>query len=176
MNFKMEEAIEILERTPKTLQFFLCGISEEWLHCKEGKDTWNILEIVDHLIEAEQSNWMVRLAFILEEGENKPFPPFDRYRHLQEKSTIAIQQKLEEFQKLRLRNIECLKDLVNPQIHLEKKGFHPAFGVVKVRELISTWVVHDLTHIAQMVRVMAERYRFDVGPWIEYLGVLNKKV
>ncbi|GIN61754.1 hypothetical protein J27TS8_17470 [Robertmurraya siralis] len=176
MNFKLEEAIEILERTPKTLQFFLSGLSEEWLKCNEGKDTWNISEIVDHLIEAEHSNWLVRLEFILQEGENKPFPPFDRNKHLQEKRTTEIEQKLEEFQIIRIRNIERLKDLVDPQIHLEKKGFHPAFGAVKVRELISTWVVHDLTHIAQMVRVMAERYRIDVGPWIEYLGILNKKV
>ncbi|MGG0718516.1 DinB family protein [Robertmurraya massiliosenegalensis] len=175
MNFNLDETIEILERTPKTLQFFLLGLSENWLTCDEGEGTWNITEIVDHLIEGERSNWIPRLEFILLEGENKPFPPFDRFAHLHQKKEADFQQKLEDFQTIRAQNIERLKVLVDPDVHLEVTGYHPAFGVVKVRELISTWAVHDLTHISQMVRVIAERYRVDVGPWVEYLGILNKK-
>ncbi|WP_019152570.1 DinB family protein [Robertmurraya massiliosenegalensis] len=175
MNFKLYEAIEILERTPKTLPIFLLGLSENWLTCDEGEGTWNITEIVDHLIEGERSNWIPRLEFILQEGENKPFPAFDRFAHLQQKKEVGFQQKLEEFQMIRSQNIGRLRALVDSDVQLEVTGYHPAFGVVKVRELISTWAVHDLTHIAQMVRVMAERYRVDVGPWVEYLGILNRK-
>jgi hypothetical protein len=52
-------------------------------------------------------------------------------------------------------------------------GTHPQFGVVSLRELLSTWVVHDLTHVTQIVRVMAKRYNEDVGPWKEYLSILD---
>ncbi|HZG16090.1 MAG TPA: DinB family protein [Candidatus Bathyarchaeia archaeon] len=174
MNVTMEEAIEVLERTPRTLENFLSGISESWLQCNEGEGTWTVSEVMDHLIEGEKHNWLPRLEFILLHGEGKPFPPFDRDSHLRERSDRSIDQKLQEFKTIRSQNISKLQALIDPHIHLELTGTHPAFGPVKIRELISTWVVHDLTHIAQIVRVMSKRYRTDVGPWIEYLGILNK--
>ncbi|MED4753387.1 DinB family protein [Brevibacillus choshinensis] len=175
MNFSMKEAIEVLERTPQTLEHFLSGLSEGWLQCKEGEGTWNASEVIEHLIEGEKHNWLPRLKMILQEGERKPFPPFDRFSHLQETSERSIGQKLLEFKTIRAENIATLQTMIDPDLHLELTGSHPAFGQVKLRELLSTWVVHDLTHIAQIVRVMAERYRTDVGPWQEYLGVLKRK-
>jgi hypothetical protein len=175
MHFTMKEAIEVLERTPKTLEYFLSGLSEEWVRCNEGEGTWNVFEVIEHLIEGEESNWVTRLEFILQEGVSQPFPPFDRYSHLNERSERSIDQKLLEFKVIRTQNISKLKVLIDPESHLELTGSHPEFGAVKIRELLSTWVVHDLTHIAQIVRVMAERYRADVGPWKEYLGILKKQ-
>ena len=175
MNFTIKEAIEVLERTPQTLEDFLAGLSNGWLEANEGKGTWNPAEVVEHLIEGEKNNWLPRLEHILREGENQPFPPFDRFSHLNKKTERTIEQSLLKFKSIRTQNLNRLMELIAKETDLEKTGSHPAFGVVKVRELISTWVVHDLTHIAQIVRVMAERYRTDVGPWIEYLGILNKK-
>ncbi|WCK55987.1 DinB family protein [Aneurinibacillus sp. Ricciae_BoGa-3] len=175
MNFNMKEAIEVLERTPQTLAYFLSGLSEGWLQSNEGEGTWSVTEVVEHLIEADKNNWIPRIEFILREGESKPFPEFDRYSHLNQKvEESTIEQRLLEFKQIRTQNITKLKSVVDPQQHLECTGSHPAFGVVKVRELLSTWVVHDLTHISQIVRVMAERYRADVGPWTQYLGILKK--
>ncbi|KIL39711.1 hypothetical protein SD70_18315 [Gordoniibacillus kamchatkensis] len=174
MHFTVKEAIEVLERTPQTLEHFLSGLSDGWLRCNEGEGTWNVSEVIGHLIEGEKNNWIPRLEFILQEGESKPFPSFDRYSHLNGKPERTIEQKLLEFKSLRTLNISKLQKLVEPEARLEVTGAHPAFGVVKVRELISTWVVHDLTHMAQIVRVMAERYRADVGPWHQYLGILKK--
>ncbi|MBU5444860.1 DinB family protein [Paenibacillus sp. MSJ-34] len=174
MNFHMNEAIEVLERTPQTLEYFLTGLSDGWLQCNEGEGTWNVTEVIEHLIEGEKNNWIPRLEWILKVGEDQPFPPFDRYAHLQESSDRSTAQSLLEFKTIRAQNIAKLKELVDPESHLELTGSHPAFGVVKVRELLSTWVAHDLTHIAQIVRVMAKRYKADVGPWIEYLGILKK--
>ncbi|MDO3681329.1 DinB family protein [Paenibacillus ehimensis] len=174
MNFNLKEAIEVLERTPQTLEYMLSGLSDGWLQCNEGEGTWNVTEVIEHLMEGEKTNWVPRLEFILQEGESKPFPPFDRYAHLNEKAEKSLEQKLHEFKTIRATNIAKLKELIDPEAHLELTGLHPAFGAVKLRELLSTWVVHDLTHMAQIVRVMAERYRADVGPWIQYLGILNK--
>ncbi|MFD0824786.1 DinB family protein [Neobacillus sp. M.A.Huq-85] len=175
MNFNLNEAIEVLERTPQTLEYFLSGLSKEWLQSNEGEGTWNISEVVGHLIEGEKHDWIPRLEIILQEGEGKPFPPFDRYSHLKENPKRPIEEKLREFSILRKKNVTKLKNLIENERYLELTGTHPAFGKVKVRELLSTWVVHDLTHISQIVRVMAERYRMDIGPWIEYLGILKNK-
>lgn len=174
MNFNMQEAIEVLERTPQTLEYFVSGLSNGWLQCSEGEGTWNVAEVIGHLIEGEKDNWIPRLELIIQEGENKSFPPFDRDKHLKESPQKSIEQKLLEFKTIRRANITKLKTLVKSESHLEMTGLHPEFGTVKLRELLSTWVVHDLTHIAQIVRVMAERYRADVGPWKEYLGILKK--
>ncbi|TCT19360.1 DinB family protein [Melghiribacillus thermohalophilus] len=174
MNFKLEEAIEVLERTPKSLEYFLSGLSEGWLTCNEGEGTWNATEVVEHLIEGEKHNWIPRIETILTEGENKPFPEFDRFSHLKQESAATIEEKLKEFRALRKENLSRLKPFITSESTLELTGTHPAFGTVKLRELISTWAVHDLTHISQIVRVMAHRYREDVGPWKEYLGILKE--
>lgn len=175
MNYNTNEAIALLERTPLTLTSFLSGLSDGWLQCNEGEGTWNAVQVVDHLIEGEHNNWMPRLAHILREGESSPFPPFDRFAHLRgSDGDRTLTEKLQAFSEIRSRNIAKLKELADHGLPLEQTGAHPAFGVVKVRELLSTWVAHDLTHIAQIVRVMANRYRDDVGPWIAYLGILTK--
>lgn len=175
MNFELKEAIEILERTPRTLEGFLTGLSAGWLECDEGEGTWNAFGVVEHLIEGEKHNWIPRLKMILHEGESRVFPVFDRFSHLEESSSESFEEKLAEFASLRSENVKELKALIVEQGYsLEATGLHPAFGKVSARELISTWVVHDLTHISQIVRVFSNRYREDVGPWKEYLGVLKR--
>jgi hypothetical protein len=173
MNFKLIEAMEVLERTPRVLELFLEGLSPGWLGANEGEGTWNPVEVVDHLIEGEKHNWMPRLKFMLEKGEEEPFPPFDRFSHL-EKEEQTVARKLKEFKEMRDENLSLLRELMGGEDRLEAAGKHPAFGTVKARELVSTWAVHDLTHLAQITRVMAERYREDVGPWVEYLGILSR--
>jgi uncharacterized damage-inducible protein DinB len=174
LNFQLTEAIEILARTPLALKSFLTGLSDGWQNCREGEGTWNASEVMEHLIEAEKHNWIPRLETILQEGEQATFPPFDRFSHLRIPPGRAIEQKLAEFQALRADNIKKLQMLIGSDQDLERTGMHPEFGSVKARELLSTWVVHDLTHMAQIVRVLAERYRSDVGPWVAYLGILKK--
>jgi hypothetical protein len=56
---------------------------------------------------------------------------------------------------------------------LEKKGVHPKFGEVTLQQLLSTWVVHDLTHLAQASRVMAKQYKNEIGPWTEFFRILS---
>lgn len=174
MNLNTAEAIELLERTPRALMSMLSGLSESWLQCSEGAGTWTVHEVVNHLIENEKKNWIPRMEAILQGDGQAPFPDFDRYSHIDAYAGYSMDQSLQEFAALRAQNINVLNQRVNPERHLEWTAVHPAFGEVKLRELLSTWVVHDLTHTAQIVRVMASRYRTDVGPWIEYLGILKK--
>ncbi|KHF39960.1 DinB family protein [Halalkalibacter okhensis] len=175
MNFTYNEALQLLERTPKALEYFLSGLSDGWINSNEGEGTWSVSQVIDHLIEAEKYNWIPRLAFILQEKETKPFPEFDRFSHLHLKngSERTIEQRILEFISIRNESLEKLKLLITPDIHLELTGLHPSLGVVKVRELLSTWVVHDLTHSTQIMRIMAKRYTLDVGPWKEYVSILK---
>lgn len=174
MNFHFDEAINILERTPRLLISHVSGLPGAWLLCNEGEGTWTVTEVIDHLIEAERKNWIPRLETILRE-EGSTIPNFDRFAHLEHAADAPIDAKLIELNELRCRNLEQLRKRINPSTDLEKVGVHPSLGVVRVRELLSTWVVHDFTHVTQIFRIMSNRYREDVGPWKEYLGILQSR-
>ena len=170
-NFQRAEAIALLERTPHALRCLLDGIPEAWLACDEGPDTFSPREVVAHLVHGERTDWLVRARCILEHGPERAFEPFDRLGH-RAYSGRPVHELLDELAELRRRNLAELNELV-ADAHLDRRGRHPALGEVTMRELVAAWVVHDLTHIAQIARVMARRYADDTGPWKEYLGVLQ---
>jgi hypothetical protein len=172
MNFNLNESIEVLERTPLTLEYLLLGLSPSWLQNNEGEGTWNPLEVVEHLIVGEKEDWIPRLEAILQPDKDKLFTPFDRFAHLH-KQDRTIEESLKEFNEIRTENIVILKNSIRAEEDLQLTGIHPDFGEVTLKQLLSTWVVHDLTHISQIVRVMANRYKMDVGPWKAYLGILK---
>lgn len=173
MNFELQEALELLERTPRTLEAMLSGLSEPWLACREGEGTWSPSEVLDHLIEAEKTNWIPRIEWLLGHGEERPFPPFDRFAHLRRPPGGTPEERLAGFRELRAASTARLRAIVDPERHLGLRGLHPEFGGVTLGQLLSTWVVHDLTHLTQIIRVMAKRYREDVGPWAAYLRILK---
>ena len=171
--FSLTEAIAILRRTPATLNALLRGLPNPWVRCNEGKDTWSAFDIVGHLICGERTDWMPRARVILENGEGRPFDPFDRFAQSRESQDKSIEQLLDEFARLRSENLDALQALNLQPEDLARRGRHPALGVVTLSELLATWAVHDLTHLHQLSRVMAHRYGDAVGPWSAYLGVLK---
>lgn len=174
MNFELNKSIEILERTPNVLGTLLNGLSKEWIDNNEGENTWSPYDIVGHLIFGEKTDWIVRIKTILNDSENKIFEPFDRFAQLNEKQNKPISELIEEFTILRKKNLIELESLNISHKDYGKIGIHPEFGNVTLKQLISTWAVHDLGHIAQINRVMAKQYKNEVGPWINYLGILKK--
>src|SRR5512140_3186076 len=179
-SFDLAEAIAILERTPRVLRELLGGaatgpLPERWLRADEGPDTWSPFDVVGHLIDGEETDWIGRAKTILEHGPSRPFDPFDRFRHLAANRGRSIEELLEKFAQLRARNIETLRGFHLTPEKLNLHGTHPALGDVTMAQLLATWVVHDLGHIAQIARAMAGRYRPDVGPWQAYLPVLDPR-
>jgi len=171
--FSLAEAIQVLTRTPATLNALLRGLPDIWVRCNEGEDTWSAFDIVGHLISGERTDWMQRVRTILENGEARPFDPFDRFAQLKATQDKSMEQLLDDFDRLRRENLAALQALnLQPQ-DLKRRGKHPALGVVMLSELLATWAVHDLTHVHQLSRVMAHQYRDAVGPWSAYLGVLQ---
>jgi hypothetical protein len=172
--FSLTEAREILERTPATLRAMLAGLSPEWLDADEGSDTWNARDVVAHLADLEETDWMTRTRIILEEGESRPFPPIDRVAFRTKLGARSLDQLLAIFADRRSANLRELTKLGIGADALARTGTHPTFGRVTLAQLLATWAVHDLTHLAQIVRVLAKRYDVAVGPWKEFLGVLRR--
>ncbi len=173
MNFSIQQSIEVLEKTPSTLEFYLNGLSEDWILSNEGPETWSPYDIVGHLIHGEKTDWMVRIQTILNQTEDIQFKNFDRFAQFENSQGKSITQLLKEFKILRASNLKTLYALNIKPEQLPLTGIHPEFGCVTLKQLISTWVVHDLGHLAQVSRVMAAQYKSEVGPWKAYLGILN---
>lgn len=174
MKFEIEKSIEILTKTPSILETMLNGLSEEWLRNNEGENTWSPYDIVGHLIHGEKTDWIPRAKIMLSNSENKTFEPFDRFAQMNVTKEGTIAELLGEFKAMRAKNINELNSLQIEVADLAKKGIHPELGNVNLKQLLSTWVVHDLGHISQISRVMAKQYKAEVGPWKEYLGILKR--
>lgn len=173
MNFNLDHSILLLERTPIMLDAMLKGIPADWTHQNEGPDTWSPFDVIGHLIHGEQTDWVPRMEIILSKESNKPFPPFDRFAQYEISKGRTLDELLETFKQMRVKSITILKAKKLTEADLQRKGIHPAFGEVTLSQLLATWVVHDLNHLAQIARVMAKQYKQEVGPWVEYLRVLN---
>ncbi len=178
MQFSLETALPILERTPSVLNELLCGLGNEWTTPNEGPDTWSPFDVVGHLIHGERTDWIPRARIILEHGEDRPFTPFDRFAQFEESRGKSIKTLLDEFTELRDQNLMSLHEMDLHPSDFDKKGAHPELGGVTLGHLLAAWVVHDLGHIAQISRVMAKQYAGEIGVWggSGYLGVLGDRI
>ena len=173
MNFNLSHALDILSRTPETLEKLLAHLPVEWHRNNEGDDTWSPYEVLGHLIHGEKTDWIPRAQIILSDREDKTFEPYDRFAQQREDQSRPIEVLLSEFEALRAENLRIVKSLNIDEEKLQRKGIHPALGEATLQELLSAWTVHDLGHIAQVSRVMAKQYSSEVGPWKAYLGILK---
>jgi DinB superfamily len=173
VDFDLEQAIPILERTPAVLSNLLDGLPEEWTRVDEGPDTWSPRQVVAHLIHGERTDWIPRARIILKQGSYRKFDPFDRFAELD--SPRPLGDLLEEFDRLRAESVATLRGWNLKDKDLLLTGVHPEFGDVTMRQLLATWVVHDLSHIAQITRTMARAYTKAVGPWTAYFRVLQRE-
>jgi hypothetical protein len=174
MDFELATGVAVLERTPHTLRAMLAGLPPSWIEGTEGPETWSPYDIVGHLIHGERTDWIPRARIILSQGANRRFTPFDRFAQFRESEGKSLTDLLEEFARLRAENLVTLAQWGLTEAQLALEGEHPAFGPVTLRQLLATWVAHDLGHIAQTARVMAKQYREAIGPWRAYLPVMDR--
>lgn len=173
MKFDFEKAYLILERTPAVLKALLHDLPDEWVKPNEGPDTFSPFDVMGHLINGEITDWTVRIKVILEKGADIPFPLFDRFAQYRLSEGKTLSRLLDEFAALRADNMNWLRALQLTEYDLERPGTHPVLGPVTLRNLLSTWVAHDLTHIAQITRVMAKQYKEEMGPWPQFFRILS---
>ncbi len=173
MKYDVEKAISILERTPLVLKTLLKGLDTDWTHTNEGEDTWSPYDVIGHLIHGENTDWIPRTHIIMSNQTNKTFEPYDRFAQFTNNKGESLTTLLNTFTELREKNIRVLRNFEINSKDLEKKGIHPELGEVTLENLLAAWVVHDLGHITQVSRTMAKQYKNEVGPWPQYLAVLN---
>ncbi|MFL6263577.1 MAG: DinB family protein [Thermoanaerobaculia bacterium] len=174
MDFDLPTGIAVLERTPHTLRALLSGLPPAWTGATEGPETWSPYVIVGHLIHGERTDWIPRARLILDQGPERRFTPYDRFAQFRESEGKSLAGLLDEFARLRAANLDTLAGWRLTDAELALEGEHPDFGPVTLRQLLATWVAHDLGHVAQTARVMAKQYREAVGPWRAYLPVLER--
>ena len=173
MEFDLVHSTDILARTPATLSALLLDVGDSWIPATEGPDTFSPFDVVGHLIDGEETDWIARARIILARDRSPRFEPYDRFRHRSRNQDRSMRSLLEEFRGLRDANLLLLRSWSLTPEDLELPGEHPSLGPVTLSQLLAAWVVHDLGHIAQVVRVMAKQYRSAVGPWVPYLPVLT---
>jgi hypothetical protein len=171
--FVIDEAAAILAKTPPTLDQMLRGLPSGWIGAHEGGDTWSPFDVIGHLIHGERTDWMPRAKIILEHGEARPFETFDRFAQFELSHGRTLESLLDEFTVLRTANLRELAALQLTEADLDRRGRHPALGVVTLRQLLATWVAHDLDHVIQISRVLATQLSDEVGPWRAYLRVIS---
>jgi DinB superfamily len=172
--FNLHDAVAILERTPATLNALLMGLPDAWVRATEGDGTWSPYDVIGHLIHGERTDWIPRARHILA-GETRPFEPFDRTAQFSESRGKSLGELLATFTDARRENVAALIGMNLTDDDLGRSGLHPELGVVTLGQLLATWVVHDLDHIAQVVRTMAKVYSEETGPWSAYLSILRDR-
>lgn len=173
MGFDLDQALQVLERTPGTLDRLLRGLAPGWTEADEGPGSWSPRVVLGHLIHGEETDWIPRARIILEAGEARAFEPFDRFAQLSRFAGWEPAALLDRFAELREANLATLRGWRLGQAELAQRGRHPELGAVTLGELLATWAVHDLNHLVQVSRAMARRWQDEVGPWRAYLGVLT---
>ena len=173
MKFSLQQSLLILERTPFILKKLLSGLDEDWILSNEGPDTWSPFDVICHLLHGDRTDWLVRVKIILGPEPKPDFKPFDRFAQYEESRGKALETLLNDFEQVRKINLEELKSFNLQESDLSKTGVHPKFGTVTLKNLIATWAIHDLSHLSQISRVMARQYKEEVGPWLEYMPILQ---
>ncbi|MGC4081404.1 MAG: DinB family protein [Vicinamibacterales bacterium] len=173
MEFRFESAVPVLRQTPRTLRCLLADLPSEWTTATEGPGTWSPYDVVGHLIHGERADWIPRVEHLLQHGDAVPFPTFDREAMFTASKGQSLDQLLDRFAALRQASLARLDALALTETDLDRTGRHPAFGIVTLRQHLATWVAHDMTHIAQVSRVIARQYQDAVGPWQAYLSILK---
>ena len=173
MEFDLAQGRSILERTSGTLQALLRGVPDVWTRGNEGPGTWSPHQVVAHLINGERTDWIPRARLILAGDSTATFVPFEREGFFAEARTISLAELLDLFERLREENLRALDGLEIGERELALVAQHPGLGPVTLRQLLASWVVHDLGHVVQISRTMARQYRGAVGPWTAYMGVLG---
>ncbi len=174
MTAYIDQTTDLLRRTPEVLRALLGGLPETWTATPDTADGWRPRDVVGHLITGELTDWLERTERILEHGTSVPFDRFDRFAHEQRDAEASLEALLGRFAQLRARNLERFAELVADG-DLDRRGMHPSLGEVTLRQLLATWAVHDLDHIAQVFAGMAGSRDADVGPWKAYLGILLRR-
>ena len=171
--FVMDEAVAVLARTPAALDALLRGLPDGWIGANEGGESWSPFDVIGHLIHGERTDWIPRAKLIMADGDARPFEKFDRFAQFAVSEGRTLASLLDELAALRRDSLRELEAMHVTDADLDRPGRHPELGPVTLRQLLATWVAHDLDHVVQISRVLARQYSDQVGPWRASLRVIS---
>jgi uncharacterized damage-inducible protein DinB len=174
ISYSKKDMLDLLAITPGILNDWVGKLPSHWVMQNEGGESWSAYDIVGHLIHGERTDWMARLDIILSDKAEKRFVPFDRFAQFHNSKGKSVHDLLGEFEELRKSNLSRLENIEMMDADLDREAIHPELGTVTLRQLLSTWVVHDQSHLGQIARVLAKQWKHEVGPWKEYIPILNR--
>jgi hypothetical protein len=171
---QLDEAIPVLEATPSVVRSLLAPLPTEGLDFREDAEAWSPRTVLVHFIQNERTNWIPRARVILSPGEVRKFAAFQQLPGPGEIDDTDVAAMLAEFAARRQDNLAILRDLNLTPEDYRRTAEHPVLGTVTLAQLLATWVVHDLNHTDQILKSIAKRHVAAVGPWRQYLAILDR--
>lgn len=118
-----DDILALLSRTPDAVRALLGGLPPHLLHADEGEDTFSPFSVLGHLVQGELNDWTPRMRWILEHGREQPFPPFDRFAHVERTKGRSLESLLAEFETLREMGVGKLRDAIGGGADLDAGDF-----------------------------------------------------
>lgn len=148
--------IDTLDKTTRILQGVIQGLSQAdaqtW---RDGGDGWTVLEVVCHLQDYEVI-FRERATLILQE-EAPTFPVYDHLA-LVEMNEYNAQNLTAVLQNLTTSRQETVTLFKNLQAgDWQRTGQHTAMGTFTMLDLANHIGWHDINHIEQIARIIAEK-------------------
>lgn len=144
-------ALEILRQTPLEAAALLDGLSEDELTRQPQDGGWAIRNVVSHLRDA-QGVLSFRLDLFLQEEhpilESKAVFEWATHEDERPPSTLEV---FETYQESRSKTLARLEEL--PLAEWWRTGRHEEFGTVSIKQQVSYFASHELTHLPQIERL-----------------------
>jgi tRNA-binding EMAP/Myf-like protein len=150
-----KDPMAVLASTPARIGAMIAGRSAQDLQWSTSPGRWSIAQIVTHLSDAEVVG-AYRFRTILAHS-GTPLQAYDQEAWAREMryETRDAHVSLALFAALRRSLLPLLRGLGDAE--LDRYGMHAERGKESVRQLISLYAGHDLNHLMQIERLVAER-------------------
>lgn len=156
----LEDVEAVLSTTPARWQQLVSTLPTELLTRPPAPGEWSALRCLQHLLDAEQLLFPVRLRAFL---AGQDFTDFDPNQHHPASANQTPEQLVTAFTHARQESIVQLQHVKEDD--LQRAVQHPRLGTVVLAEMLPTWAAHDLNHTIQAERALIQPFMLDSGPW-----------
>ena len=166
---KIETFTAQMATNAQTIRQLLVGVSDEQARWKPDDKSWSMLETINHLYVEEQSDFRVRLDYVLHKPGIEP-PKIDPIGWVTEHNynKRQLEPSLNNFLKEREKSLQWLGGLDKP----DWNGTYTAYWrPIRAGDLFAAWVAHDILHMRQLVELHYAWTKNQVQPYqVDYAG------
>ncbi|MEM8863719.1 MAG: DinB family protein [Chloroflexota bacterium] len=159
-----------MERNGLSITWMVRDMSDDQAKWRPDEDSWSILEVMYHLIDAEREDFRQRLNYLLN-MPGEPFPEIfpDQWPAERKYNDRDLMTAIKTFINERAKSIDWMRNLKTP--NWENVTPHPTFGDISAADMFAAWAVHDHLHIRQLNEILYAwaKKEFD-GRMIDYAG------